>query len=224
MVDSGSIEIVLFTIRVALVATLIVIPPGLLVSWLLARKGFRGKAVLETIVTLPLVMPPVATGLILLKLLGRRGPIGGFLHERFGIDVVFTATAVVIAMAVMSFPLFVRTMRVAFEGVNHRLEDVARTLGASEPRVFATVTLPLALPGLAGGAILAFARAIGEFGATIMVAGSIPGETETLAVSIFQLVQLGKDPEAFRLLLASVVIAFVAVLASEVLLRRHRRA
>lgn len=222
MPDSSSLEIVAFTVRVALAATVAVIPPGLLVSWLLARRGFRGKAILETIVTLPLVIPPVATGLILLKLFGRRGPIGGFLHERFGIDVVFTPTAVVIAMAVMSFPLFVRTMRVAFEGVDHRLEDVARTFGASEWRVFGTVTLPLALPGLAGGAILAFARALGEFGATIMVAGSIPGETATLSVSIYQLVQLGKDPAAFRLLLASVVIAFVAVLTSEILLRRHR--
>ena len=214
--------IILFTIRVALLATAIVIPPGLLVAWLLARRDFRGKAILETLVTLPLVMPPVATGLILLNLLGRRGFIGGFLHDTLGIDIVFTARAVVIAMAVMSFPLFVRTMRVAFEGVNHRLEDVARTFGASETRVFATVTLPLALPGLAGGAILAFARALGEFGATVMVAGVIPGETATLAVSIFQLVQLGKDPAAFQLMLASVVIAFIAVMASETLIRKHR--
>lgn len=214
--------IILFTIRVALLATAIVVPPGLLVAWLLARRDFRGKAILETLVTLPLVMPPVATGLILLNLLGRRGLIGSFLHDSLGIDIVFTARAVVIAMAVMSFPLFVRTMRVAFEGVNHRLEDVARTFGASEARVFATVTLPLAFPGLLGGAILAFARALGEFGATVMVAGVIPGETATLAVSIYQLVQLGKDPAAFQLMLASVVIAFIAVMTSETLIRRHR--
>jgi len=149
-------------------------------------------------VALPLVMPPVATGLILLKLLGRRGIIGSLL-ERMGIDVVFTWRAVVAAMVVMSMPLFVRSARAALEEVNVRFENVARTLGASEPRVFFAITLPLAMRGVVGGTVLALARAIGEFGATIVVAGNIPGRTTTLSLAIFGAIELGKDAEAYRL-------------------------
>jgi molybdate transport system permease protein len=173
-------------------------------------------------VALPLVMPPVATGLILLKLLGRRGAVGAWLHSTFGMDIVFTWRAVVIAMMVMSFPLLVRAARVAFEEVNPRLEAIARTLGATEPRVLFTVTIPLAARGIASGVLLAFARALGEFGATILVAGNIPGRTSTLSLSIYNFVQLGQDENAFRLLILVVIVAFAAVWLSEFLLRGRR--
>ena len=201
------------TIRVAALAALLILPPGLAVAWLLARYRWRGKSLVETIVALPLVMPPVATGLILLRLFGRNGPFGA-------LDVVFTWRAVVLAMMVMSFPLLVRAARVAFEEVNPRLEGVARTLGASSARVFATITLPLAARGIIGGLLLAFARALGEFGATILVAGNIPGRTTTLSLAIYNSVQLGRDDEAFRLLLYSVIAAFAAVWLAEIALRR----
>lgn len=216
-------QVVVFTLRMAGLATLLILPPGLLVAWALARFQWPGKSLVETLVALPLVMPPVATGLILLQAFGRRGPIGGFLHD-LGFEVVFTWRAVVLAMAVMSFPLLVRTARVAFEGVPARLEQIARTLGAGELRVFFAVTLPLALRGILGGTLLAFARALGEFGATILVAGNIPGRTTTLSLGIYQLVQLGRDGEAYRLMAVTVVIAFVAVWWSEWLLRRRHRA
>lgn len=215
-------EIVAFTVRTAGLATLLILPPGLLLAWLLARRRWPGKSLVETAVALPLVMPPVATGLILLKLLGRRGPVGRFLHDQLGIDVVFTWKAVVIAMAVMAFPLLVRTARVAFEAVPVRLEQIARTLGAGEGRVFFTITLPLALRGILGGCVLAFARALGEFGATILVAGSIQGRTTTLSVSIYQLVQLGEDGAAYRLMGVAVALSFAAVWVSEWFLRRDR--
>ena len=207
---------------VAALSTLLILPFGLLLAWLLARRDWPGKPVVETLVALPLVMPPVATGLLLLKLLGRRGPLGGWLEAHPGWEIIFTWRGVVAATAVMSFPLLVRTARVAFEGVNPRLEQVARTLGAGPWRVFATVTLPLAARGLVAGALLAFARALGEFGATIMVAGFIPGKTATLALSIYHLVQLGRDDEALALLAVSVAIAFGAVWASEWFLRRKK--
>jgi molybdate transport system permease protein len=213
-------QVVAFTLRVSALAVLAILPPGIAAAWLLARHRWPGKSVVETLVALPLVLPPVATGLILLKLLGRRGPLGGFLHNRLGVDVVFTWKAVVVAMAVMSFPLLVRAARVAFEGVDPRLEQIARTLGASGLRVFFTITLPLARNGVLGGVLLAFARALGEFGATILVAGNIPGRTSTLSLSIYQLVQLGRDDEAFRLLALSALIAFTAVWASERFLAR----
>jgi len=210
--------VIAFTIEMALAATILLLVPGTLIAWLLARRGWRGKTLVETIVMLPLVMPPVATGLILLQLFGRRGPIG----SRLGFDVIFTWRAVVLAMSVMAFPLFVRTARVAFEQVNRRYEDIARTLGASEARVFFTITLPLAARGLIAGAVIAFARALGEFGATILVAGNIPGQTSTIAVSIYTFVQLGEDGAAMSLLAISVGIAFAAILASELLLRKAR--
>jgi molybdate transport system permease protein len=214
-------QVVGFTLRVSALAVLLILPPGLAIAWLLARFRWPGKPLVETLIALPLVLPPVATGLILLKLLGRRGPLGGFLHDRLGIDVVFTWRAVVVAMAVMSFPLLVRGARVAFEAVDPRLEQIARTLGAGDARVFLTITLPLARNGILGGTLLAFARALGEFGATILVAGNIPGRTSTLSLSIYQLVQLGRDDAAFRLLAVSTVIAFAAVWASERFLARR---
>ena len=218
--SSDEWQILALTLRTASLATLLIVPPGLAVAWLLARRRWRGKSLVETLVALPLVMPPVATGLILLELFGRRGAIGGVLH-RLGIDVVFTWRAVVIAMMVMSFPLLVRAARVAFEEVDPRLEQIARTLGARDPRVFATITLPLAARGILSGVLLAFARAIGEFGATILVAGNIPGRTTTLSLAIYNLVQLGRDADAFRLLGVAVLIAFAAVWTTEAFLRRR---
>jgi molybdate transport system permease protein len=210
-------QIFWFTVRVAALAALLILPPGLAVAWVLARYRWRGKSLVETLVALPLVMPPVATGLILLHLFGRRGPIGSLL----GFDIVFTWRAVVLAMMVMAFPLLVRASRVAFEGVEPRLEGIARTLGASNIRVFFTITLPLAARGIVAGLLLAFARALGEFGATILVAGNIPGRTNTLSLSIYHAVQLGRDDEAFRLLLYSVAAAFAAVWLAELGLKRR---
>ena len=216
-------QIVWFTAWVSAVSTVVILPFGLAIAWLLARHEWPGKPIVETLITLPLVMPPVATGLILLKLLGRRGTVGGFLHDTINLDVVFTWRGVLIALGVMSFPLLTRSARVAFEEVNPRLEQIARTLGASNARVFLTITAPLALRGILGGMVLAFARALGEFGATIMVAGNIPGRTSTISLAIFQSVQLGQDASAFRLLGISVLLAFAAVWASEVLMRKRRR-
>ncbi len=209
-----------FTLGVAGLSTAAILPFGIALAWLLARRNWPGKSVVETLVVLPLVLPPVATGLILLKLLGRRGIIGSLLERRLGIEIVFTWRAVVVATAVMSFPLLVGTARVAFEAVNPRFERIARTLGAGPWRVFAGITLPLAAPGLAAAVALAFARALGEFGATIMIAGFIPGRTVTLALAIHHLAQLGEDGEALALLTVSVAIAFAAVWISGWLLRR----
>lgn len=215
-----TVHITLFSLGVAALGTLLILPGGIALGWLLARKNWPGKAVVETLVALPLVIPPVATGLILLKLLGRRGPIGGVL-EAAGMEIVFTWKAVVVAAAVMAIPLLVRNARVAFEEVPQRLEQVARTLGAGPWRVFFTVTLPLAARGLCAGGVLAFARALGEFGATAMVAGFIPGETVTLSLGIYHQVQLGRDDEALVLLVISAALAFAAVATSEFLLRKR---
>jgi len=215
-------QVVWFTAWVSALSTVVILPFGLAIAWILARFTWPGKSVIETLISLPLVMPPVATGLILLKLFGRRGAIGGFLHDTLNLDIIFTWRGVLIALGVMSFPLLVRSARVAFEEVNPRFEQIARTLGASDLRVFFTITTPLALRGILGGMLLSFARALGEFGATIMVAGNIPGRTSTLSLSIFQSVQLGQDEHAFRLLGISVVLAFVAVWGSEWLMRRGK--
>jgi molybdate transport system permease protein len=213
-------EIVGFTVLVAGLATVAMFPFGVALAWLLARRSWPGKSIVETLVALPLVMPPVATGLILLKLLGRKGSIGGFFHNHFDMELVFTWRAVVVAMAVMSFPLLVRGARIAFEAVSPRLEQVATTLGASPLRVFVTITFPLAIRGIIAGGVLAFARALGEFGATILVAGNIPGRTTTLSTAIYGDIQLGHDGDAFRLLAVSLVLAFSAVWVSEWLFKR----
>ena len=213
-------QVIWFTVGLASLTTLLITPAGIALGWLLARRQWRGKTVVETFLYLPLVLPPVATGLILLKLFGRRGPLGNFLEERLDVEVVFTWKAVLIALGVMSFPLLVRTMRVAFEEVNPRLEQIARTLGAGPVRVFFSITLPLAKRGLLAGMVLGFARALGEFGATIMVAGAIPGKTETLSISIYNLIQLGHDAAALRMLLAAVILSFGALWCAEFLLRR----
>jgi molybdate transport system permease protein len=214
-------QIVWFTAWVSALSTIVILPFGLGAAWLLARYDWPGKSVVETVISLPLVMPPVATGLLLLEFLGRNG-VGRFFHDHFGFDIIFTWRAVLVALGVMSFPLLVRSARIAFEGVNPRLEQIARTLGAGNLRVFFTISVPLALRGIVSGMLLAFARALGEFGATIMVAGNIPGQTSTLSLTIFQSVQDFQDKEAFRLLGVSVVLAFMAVWSSELVMRRGK--
>jgi molybdate transport system permease protein len=213
-------EITWFTVVCALGATALMLPAGVVAAWLLARHRFPGRTLIETVISLPLVMPPVATGLILLMLFSRRGPIGRVL-ERFGVEVVFTWKAVVIAMAVMGLPLLVRTALAGFEQVNARYERVAATLGAPPARIFLTISLPLAWPSVLSGAVLAFARALGEFGATIVVAGSIPGATRTLAVAIYGYTETGQDAHAEALLVISIAIAFAALWGSSRLVQRR---
>jgi molybdate transport system permease protein len=216
----GAWQIAWFTVACAAGATILMLPAGVLIAWLLARRSFPGRSIVETLVSLPLVMPPVATGLLLLVVLSRRGALGGLL-ERLGIEIVFTWKAVVIAMAIMGLPLLVRTARAGFEQVNSRYERVAATLGAPPSRIFFTISLPLAWPSVLAGAVLGFARALGEFGATIIVAGSIPGETRTLAVAIYSYTETGQDAQAIRLVLVSVVIAFVALWSANRLVERR---
>jgi molybdate transport system permease protein len=211
-------KIVGFTLCTAAIAVSCDLIPGILLAWVLARKSWPGKTVVETIASLPLVLPPVAVGLLLLELLGRRGLVGRWLHQ-WGIDVAFTWKAVVIAMAVMSFPFIVRSARVAFDAVNPRLEHVASTLGASPLRVAFTITLPLAARGIMAGFIIAFTRSLGEFGATILVAGNIPGYTTTISTSIYNRIMLGRDNEAIAMILISILFAFSLNLAGEFLVR-----
>lgn len=215
-------QIVFFTIEVSALSTLSILPFGIAIAWLMARRTWPGKAVVETLVMLPLFVPPVATGLVLLMLFGRRGPLGSLLQSGWGLEIIFTWRAVVLACAVMSFPLLVRTAQSAFQEVNPRLEDIARTLGASDWRVFVTITLPLALRGIVAGAILAFARAMGEFGATAVVAGMIPRKTMTISLSIYQNIQLGHDAAALPLLFVSIGIVFITVFCGQIISTRKR--
>ena len=206
------LQVTSFSLAMAAVATLVMLPPGVGLAWVLARRSFWGQHVIETLVTLPLVLPPVATGLILLRLLGRRGPLGRVL-DAAGIEIIFTWRAVVVAMAVMGLPLLVRAARSGFEQVDRRYEQIAETLGASPARVFFTISLPLARRGVLAGAVLGFSRALGEFGATIMIAGALPG-TRTLSVAIYSYTQTGRDAAAVALLVAAAAIAFGAVFVS----------
>ncbi len=195
--------------------------PGVACGWLLARVRFRGLALVDAIVHLPLVLPPVVTGYALLMLLGRGGPLGRWLFDTFGLEIAFTRTAAVLAGAVMGFPLLVRAVRLGVELVDRRLEEAAATLGASPLRVALSVTLPLALPGILTGCVLAFARSLGEFGATITFAGSFAGETRTLPLAVHAFATTpGGDDAAFRLVVVSVVLSLSALLASEVLAQR----
>jgi len=213
-------EITWFTLLAALLATLLMLAPGVWIAWILARREFPGKSLLEVFVTFPLVIPPVATGLILLQLFGARGPFGVVLAA-LGVDLVFTWKAVVLAMSVMGLPLVVRTVRAGFEQVNRRYEQIAESLGAGPGRVFYSITLPLAFRSVIAGAILGFSRALGEFGATVMVAGNIPGRTRTLAVSIYSYTETGQDAAAARLLAISMALAFVALWTSNRLVQQR---
>lgn len=212
----------LFTALMGLVATVVALPLALGVAWLLARHRFPGKALVETLVALPLVLPPVATGYLLLQMLGADAVVGRLL-DALGIEVVFTWKAVVLAMVVMSLPLLVLTLRTGFEQIDRRCEQVAATLGASPWRVWLTVTLPLARRSVVVAALLGFARALGEFGATIVVAGGIPGQTQTLAVAMFTFIESGRDAEARTLLWMSLALAGLSVLAAQLLQRRGAR-
>ena len=215
-------QITIFSFAVGLASTISILPFGIALAWLFARKEWPLKSVVETVVLLPLVMPPVSTGLILLKIFGRRSPVGQWLYDR-GIEIVFNWKGVLIAMAVMSFPLLVRSARTSFSEVNPRLEQIAATLGASGLKIFFVITVPLAYKGIVAGALLAFSRALGEFGATILLAGNIPGRTQTLSLAIFNFVQTGKDAEAYILLGITVILAFAFVWSAELLLRTGRR-
>jgi molybdate transport system permease protein len=209
-----------FSALMALVGTALALPVGVGAGWLFARYRFRGRSLVETLVTLPLVMPPVATGLLLLRAFGRRSPLGRAL-DAVGIEVVFTWKGVVIAMAVMSLPIILLTAKAGFEQLNPRFEQMAATLGARPLRIFWTISLPLAARSLVAAALLGFARALGEFGATIMVAGGIPGQTETLSVAIYRLTEIGREDDAMVLLGLSVALAFLAMFVSNHVLRRQ---
>ncbi|WP_156386719.1 molybdate ABC transporter permease subunit [Aureimonas sp. Leaf454] len=212
------------SLRVATVATLASLPFALFIAWLLARRRFPGKALLNGIVHLPLVLPPVVTGYLLLLAFGRRGPVGGVLEAYLGLVFSFRWTGAALASAVMGFPLMVRAMRLSIESIDRRLEDAASTLGANAAFVFLTVTLPLALPGIVAGLILGFAKAMGEFGATITFVSNIPGETQTLPAAIYTFTQVpGGETGALRLTLVSVAISMAALLVSEVLAARVGR-
>ncbi len=211
---------ILLSLRVSIVAMLASLPLGILVALLLARGRFWGKSVLNGIVHLPLILPPVVTGFLLLILFGRRGPIGSLLDQYFGIVFSFRWTGAVLACAVMAFPLMVRSIRLSIEAVDRKLEEAAGTLGAGPAWVFLTITLPLTLPGIIAGMILSFAKAMGEFGATITFVSNIPGETQTLSAAIYTFTQVpGGDAGALRLTLVAVVISMAALLASEFLAR-----
>jgi molybdate transport system permease protein len=220
--EAGAVRL---SLLVASWATLCSLPLGVALALALARgRRFWGRSLVNAVVHLPLVMPPVVTGYILLLLFGRRGPIGYFLAHSLGVVFAFRWTGAALAGAVMGFPLMVRSIRLSFDTVDRRLEDAAGTLGASPLWVFATVTLPLALPGILAGMVLAFARAMGEFGATITFVSNIPGETETLPLAIYTLTQVpGGDLAAFRLTLVSIAISLVALVFSEMLIERATR-
>jgi len=216
-------QLVRFSAGMAVLSTVLLLPFGFAMAWLLARKNWPGKSLVETVISLPLVLPPVVTGLLLLQLFGRHGPLGSWWYEKFGWEIIFTWRAVVLALAVMSLPLFVRVARTAIESVDPALEQMARTLGANRWRVLVTITIPLARRGLVAAALLAFARALGEFGATIMVAGNIPGQTTTLAVAIYQNVQVGNDAHAWTLAGCSLALALFALWSSEQLQRNRNK-
>ncbi|MGH7014064.1 MAG: molybdate ABC transporter permease subunit [Stellaceae bacterium] len=214
----------LLSLRVGIAGTLCSLPLGLAVAWLLARRRFVGHQLLNGLVHLPLVLPPVVVGFALLMLFGRHGPIGAWLYRVFGFTVAFNWKGAALASAVMGFPLMARAMRLSLESVDRRLEAAARTLGASRARVFWTITLPLMAPGILTGAILAFARSFGEFGATITFVSNIPGETQTLPLALYAFTQVpGGDPPAFRLCVIAVIVAMAALLASELAARRLDR-
>lgn len=211
------------SVKVAVFCTLVVAVPGILVAWLLARKSFYGKSLVDALVHLPLVLPPVVPGFLLLMLLGNRGPIGSWLQEVFDISIAFTWIGAVIASAVMAFPLMVRAVRLSISQVDQGLEIAAQSLGAHPLTTFFTVTLPLALPGIVTGLILAFSRSLGEFGATITFVGNIEGETRTLPLAIYTYTQMpGGDVPAIRLVVLSVLIALIALIVSEILERKAR--
>jgi molybdate transport system permease protein len=220
----SELEALRLSLKVAGVSVLASLPVGFVLAWLLARCRFPGKTLLDAVVHLPLVLPPVVIGYLLLVLFGRRGPIGQWLEETFGMVFAFRWTGAALACALMGLPLLVRAIRQSLEAIDRRLESAAATLGASRAWVLASVTIPLALPGIVTGMLLSFARSLGEFGATITFVSNIPGETQTLPLAIYTYTQVpGGDPQALRLCAISVVLSLAALLVSEVLVRRANR-
>jgi molybdate transport system permease protein len=212
---------VALSLRVAAVSTVVALPFGIAIAMLLARKSFWGKSLVDAVVLLPLVLPPVVTGYLLLITFGRKAPVGAFLADHFGIVFSFRWTGAALACGIMAFPLMVRAIRLSIEAIDRRLEDAAATLGADRFWLFLTVTLPLALPGIIAGMMLAFARALGEFGATITFVSNIPGETQTISAAIYTLTQVpGGDAAALSLVVVAVIISLAALIASEWLARR----
>ncbi|HEX9390534.1 MAG TPA: molybdate ABC transporter permease subunit [Usitatibacteraceae bacterium] len=217
-IDAG---IIVLSLKVAFWSVIISLPPAIAVAHLLARKSFPGKTLFDAIVHLPLVLPPVVVGFALLLLLGRHGPVGALLEQMFGIVVAFRWTGAALASAIMGFPLMVRAIRLSFAAIDPKLENAARTLGASRLRVFATITLPLAANGIISGTLLAFARSLGEFGATITFVSNIPGETQTLPLAIYTYTQVpGGESAALKLCIVAVLLSIAALAASEWLTRR----
>lgn len=217
----SDLSLILLTLQVAAVATIMNIPVALAISWLVVKYRVRGRSIIDVIVSLPLAVPPVVIGYALLLILGREGPIGLILRKSLGIELVFTWVAATIAAALVSFPLLIRAVMTAMEGVDERMERSARTLGAGPLRVALTITLPLAYRGILAGVLLGFVRALSEFGATIVVAGNIPGRTQTLPLAIFESVQLGRDSDAFRFIAVSVSLAVVTLVVHNWLLSRQ---
>lgn len=217
----AEVEAIALSVRVAVVAVAASLPFGIAVAWLLARRDFPGKTLLNGLVHMPLILPPVVIGYLLLVLLGRKGPLGAWLFDTFGVTIAFTWKGAAVASAVMAFPLMVRAIRLSIENVDRRTEQAARTLGAGPVGVFATVTLPLISPGILAGVILAFARSLGEFGATITFVSNIPGETRTLPIALYTQTQVPDgDLGALRLVIISVVLAMATLIASEFVSRR----
>jgi molybdate transport system permease protein len=217
-------EALQLSLKVALTSVAVSLPLGVAVAWVLARCQFAGKIVLDGLVHLPLVVPPVVIGYLLLVIMGRQGALGSWLLETFGVSFAFSWRGAALAAGVMAFPLMVRAIRLSFESIDPRLEEAARTLGASPMSVFFSVTLPLAVPGILTGAILAFARSVGEFGATITFVSNIPSETRTLPLALYSLVQTPDgEAGALRLVIISIVLAFAALFASELVARRLKR-
>ena len=218
-------QAITLSLRVALVSVVTSLPLGVLVAWLLARRSFPGKSLFEGVVHMPLVVPPVVVGYGLLLLFGRRGPAGAWLYDHLGITLIFTWKGAALAAAVMGFPLMVQAIRLSIEAVDRKLEAAARTLGAGPLGVFFTITVPLILPGILVGSVLAFARSLGEFGATIVFVGNIPGETRTIPIAIYTLTQQPEgDLPALRLSIIALILALAALIASEALARRiHAR-
>ena len=224
VLSAEEVGIILLSLRVAVVSVLLSLPFAIFVAYILARVPFPGKTLVDAFVHLPLVLPPVVVGFALLVLFGKRGPIGSWLNEWFGIVFAFRWTGAALASAIMGFPLMVRAIRLSLDAIDRRLETAARTLGASGVWVFASITLPLALPGIVTGALLSFARALGEFGATITFVSNIPGETETLPLAIYAFTQVpGGDAQALRLSILSVILSVLALVGSEWLTRRAHR-
>ena len=217
----AELSIILLSARVAFVAIVFALVPAFAIAWLLARKRFVGKGLLQALVTLPLVLPPVVTGYGLLILFGTKGPLGRFFEHLFGLQFAFRWTGAALAAAIMAFPLLVRPIRLSLEAVDQGYAEAAHTLGASRLMVFFTVTLPLAMPGILAGAVLGFAKALGEFGATITFVSNIPGETQTLSLAIYALLQTPSgDAAALRLILIAIALALAAIIASEILARK----